>query len=450
MENLKYIPFMIFYSSVATIIDVYFLISFKNFTNINKLSEKYYRTIKYITIFMFFVAIYSILIQVFDIMPGYVERYIMIAQNIWYLPKFIILPLLLFYDVPRRVKKLSNRYKLRFLLSTKQKIKPIIDEPQIALQTNTNFQINQTLNTKISDLPPKPSYQSPNNILIERRKFIKNSSLAFFGVPFFTIAKDAIDTTYDIVINRVKIPIKDLPKEFVNFTIAHISDIHAGSFVDSEFIESSAEIINRLNPDIIVSTGDFVNFKQDEFDLIQNAFSKMRATYGKYGCLGNHDHFMYKRDTHKLIDKIESTGMHILNNENIELKRGDKSIFIAGVDNYGYGQTFGDFDKALEKVDPQAPIILLCHDPTNWERDVRQRRPVDLMLSGHTHGGQAGINFVGKTITPATFVYKHYKGLYSDFFQHLYINCGLGTSGIPIRLGIPPEITLINLTKLQV
>jgi hypothetical protein len=450
MENLKYIPFMIFYSSIAIFFDVYFLLSLKQFIRTYKLSIDYYTAIKYLTVFMFVVAIYSIHIQVFDITPGYVERYIMIAQSIWYIPKFIIVPVLAIYNLTRKIKKYRNKFKPKLLLSIRQKVKPIIEEPRIALQTNTNFQINQNLSTDILSKSIKIANKSQNNKLIERRKFIKNSSLAFFGVPFFTIAKDAVDSTYDILINRVTIPIKDLPQEFEGFTIAHISDVHAGSFVDSTFIDSAAEMLNKFKPDIIAATGDFVNFKQDEFDLLHNAFSAMQAKYGKFGCLGNHDHFMDKRDTHRLINKIEKTDMHLLINENIEIKKENKSIFIAGSDNYGYGQTFGDFDKTLDGADPHSPIVLLCHDPTNWEREIRQRRPVDLMLSGHTHGGQAGISFIGKTITPATFVYKHYKGLYSDFYQHLYINCGLGTSGIPIRLGIPPEITLIILTKSQV
>lgn len=434
---------MIFYSTLIIFLDIYFLSSWKRFIKKEKINILYFYIPLYISILMGFVSVYSVLIQVFDIIPGIIEREILFLQSIWYIPKFLIVPVLIAKDIIRHLRKYRLRQKEKLLILENLKIKPLNLFPQPALQTNINLITNLPKSSrKLANTQPQ---QTTNK---ERRNFLKNTSIALAGLPFYAITKDAFETTFEFEIRKVRIPILNLPDKFNNFTIVQLSDIHSGSFSSLEPIEWTVETINKLNPDLVVATGDFVNFKANEYDYISSVLSQMKSKYGLYGCLGNHDHFMDQDETYSLINKIEHTGMQILSNESVCIERNGEYLNLAGVDNFGYGQTYGDFKQALSNIKENVPTILLCHDPTNWDRTVRENFQVDLMLSGHTHGGQVGITFLGRTISPTTFVYKQHAGLYSENNKHLYINRGLGTSGVSVRIGIPPEITVIKLVKI--
>jgi predicted MPP superfamily phosphohydrolase len=194
-------------------------------------------------------------------------------------------------------------------------------------------------------------------------------------------------------------------------------------------------------------TGDFVNNSHAEIDKISYEISKTKAKHGVYGCLGNHDHFMTPEDHQKLVAKLKATGMKLLINENETINLGDGNLHIAAIDNIGFGQQYGDYSLALKGLPEYEPIILLAHDPTNWDKSVLDKLPVDLTLAGHTHGGQVGIELFGKMLTPVKMVYKYWAGLYKKAGQYLYVNRGVGMTGPPIRLGIKPEISLITLKK---
>ena len=171
----------------------------------------------------------------------------------------------------------------------------------------------------------------------------------------------------------------------------------------------------------------------------------MRARYGVYGCLGNHDHYMSPDQHNQLIKIIRDCGIKLLINENTTIDINGEKLQIASVDNSSYNTNFGDMDKALYGLHDYLPTILLCHDPGEWGKNIKMKTHVDLTLSGHTHGGQMGINVFGKIYTPATIIYDEYAGLYSDKNQYLYVNRGIGTIGPPLRIAIPPEVTLLTL-----
>lgn len=459
METVKYIPFMIQFTSIVLLLDIYFLYSWRKFIKSKNLSSKYHKIPIYIGILMLGVSIYTILIQVFDIVPGNFEKLLFDAQTIWYLPKAIITPILLLRDMYRFVQSYRKKETPNIQIKYKSRIKTpndrFLPEPEYILSPEffpTPAFAASSGNNLISMAEHERNMfvgnTSQSNIEPSRRgrrKFVKDASWALMGVPFFIASKGALKTTYQFTIHEVDIPLSGLPRSLDGFRLVQISDLHAGSFHSSEPMEEAVRIINHLKADLVAVTGDFVNYHYDEYPIIAESISKIQSKYGIYGCLGNHDHFMKKSSVGELRKMISQSGINLLDNYGIVVETSQGPLQIAGVDNTGYGQYFADFDKTINGLSNDIPKILLCHDPTNWDKSIRNKMKVDLMLSGHTHGGQAGIDLVGNFITPAMFVYEQYAGLYQDKDQYLYINRGLGNSGIPIRVGVPPEITLITL-----
>jgi predicted MPP superfamily phosphohydrolase len=183
--------------------------------------------------------------------------------------------------------------------------------------------------------------------------------------------------------------------------------------------------------------------------MIFPEFSRLKAPLGVYGSLGNHDHYMTDQDHRLLQQTIRNNGIRLLVNEHTALTSGGDKLYIAGIDNTGSRQKFGDVNKTLNGIEQESPVILLAHDPTVWDKEIRGQQPIDVMLSGHTHGGQFVIDVLGEELSPARAVYKQWAGFYDDTTtkQVLYVNRGMGTTGIPMRLGIPPELTLVTLQR---
>ncbi len=280
-----------------------------------------------------------------------------------------------------------------------------------------------------------------------RRKFLRDAGWTVAGIPFFASAWGVFRTAYDFKVHNVEVKLENLPNSLDGVRIVQISDLHAGSYYSDSPFRKVRYIIETLNPDIVVLTGDFVNNNHAEIDKISHEISKIKAKYGVYGCLGNHDHFMSPESHSTLVDKLKKTGMRLLINENHTVTIGDANLHIAGIDNTGFGQEYGNYEMAMQNLPDYETIILLAHDPTNWDKSIFGQLPVDLTLSGHTHGGQVGIELFGKMMTPVKMVYKQWAGLYHKKGQYLYVNRGVGMVGPPIRLGINPEITLLTLKK---
>src|SRR5690606_12098197 len=233
--------------------------------------------------------------------------------------------------------------------------------------------------------------------------------------------------------------------------------IHAGSFDSIADVQRGADMINELEPDLILFTGDLVNSKKDEIDPYMDVFKGLKAKIGKFAVLGNHDYYglydvapqdekQYWTDFYK---KYEDMGFELLNNRSKKIELGGESIRLVGVENWGAGRffpKFGDLDKALAEVKEEEFCILMSHDPTHWENKViPHAKKIDLTLSGHTHGMQFGVNIPGFKWSPIQYRYKHWLGLYSEADQHLYVNRGFGFLGFPGRVGMWPEISLFEL-----
>lgn len=283
----------------------------------------------------------------------------------------------------------------------------------------------------------------------KRRRLLTAFGWGAVGLPYFAFAHESLKTTLSPKVLYVEVPIVGLPSKFKELKFVQLSDIHAGSLPSVGFFEKVVDIVNSLEADFVFITGDFVNFSHKEIDIIATPLSSIKAKYSVLACPGNHEHYMNDSEFEILVRKIRQLNIDLLINENRTYNIAGEKLQIAGVDNTNHRMNFADFDKALQGLDKDLPIVLLCHDPTNWDKSVRRKRKVDLMLSGHTHGGQVAIDLFNSKISPAALFYRQYAGLYTDSDQHLYVNTGVGMVGVPVRAGLPPEITLIRLVDVE-
>lgn len=293
------------------------------------------------------------------------------------------------------------------------------------------------------------SREVPNSINHNRRKVVTALGWSAIGLPYLALARESLKTTMTPKVTYVDIPIANLPSEFKDLKFVQISDIHSGSLPSSKFFERIVEIINSLQPDFVFITGDFVNFSPKELDITHAGLRNLQARFGVLACPGNHEHYMKHSEFEILAQRIRQCKVDLLINENRVFDINGAKLQIAGVDNSSHRMNYADFDGALSGLDKELPIILLCHDPTNWDKSVRRKRKVDLMLSGHTHGGQIAFEIFNSKISPAAFFYKQYAGLYTDRDQSLYVNTGVGWVGVPVRAGLPPEITIFRLVDFE-
>ncbi|MCD6355347.1 MAG: metallophosphoesterase, partial [Prolixibacteraceae bacterium] len=260
-------------------------------------------------------------------------------------------------------------------------------------------------------------------------------------------------------ITAIELHFADLPESFDGFRIIQISDIHLGSFVTSgKLLHKLQPKIENLSPDLILFTGDLVNNFAVETQKWIDTFKKINSKGISYSILGNHDYGDYSRwksrelknDNFKdIVNAHLKMGFHILRNESVKLMREGDSIFLVGVENWGHPPfpQYANLDSALRHVPNNGFKILLSHDPAHWESKIRGKKNIQLTLSGHTHGLQWGIKLAGIPFSLAYLIRKNWGGLYKSKNTYLYVNTGLGTIGIPWRIDMPAEITLLTLKR---
>jgi len=291
---------------------------------------------------------------------------------------------------------------------------------------------------------------------IKRSEFLQKAGLIAASIPLSTLSTGiVIGGAYRYKIHRQNLSFSNFPKAFDGLKIVQISDIHSGSFYDKPAVLKGIKMILDEKPDIVFFTGDIVNERAVEMENYYDVFSKITAPMGVYSILGNHDYGKYhdwpsEEEELANFDAVKSIhsklGWKLLLDEHFYLEKGKEKIGIMGVENWGrdFGET-GDLKKAHQ--DCEAPFkILLSHDPTHWEDQViKDFKDIDLTLSGHTHGMQMGIETGGFKFSPIQLRYSRWAGLYEEGQQKLYINRGFGFIGYPGRIGIWPEITVIEL-----
>lgn len=259
-------------------------------------------------------------------------------------------------------------------------------------------------------------------------------------------------------IEHVKIEFENLPKAFDGFRIAQISDLHLGSYRKPGNAIKGLELLKKQDFDLLVLTGDIVNNHYSEFLPYIEAFSSIKPKYGCYACLGNHDMGDYRKwysseKTDPGLDSLEvllkHAGISLLRNQSVFLVQNEDSILLAGVDNWGLPpfRARGDVNKAISGKDYKYFTVLLSHDPSHWAAQILPHHDVELTFAGHTHGMQMGIEMGSYSWSPASMLYKHSKGLYFEKGFAIYVNPGYGFIGFPGRIGMNPEITIIELKK---
>ena len=293
---------------------------------------------------------------------------------------------------------------------------------------------------------------------ISRLKFLNQIAIGMAAIPFAGFVWGMVRGAFDYKVHNVKVVLPNLPESFNGLKIIQISDIHCGSFVSDKPLEEAVKIINAQKADVVFFTGDLVNNIASETDHLIAALSKIEAPSGVYSTLGNHDYGDYvtwesKEAKEKNLDALKNVhaqlGWRLLMNEHIPIKKGDDEIAIIGIENWGGNLNFpkyGDMKKAHADTARFPVKLLLSHDPSHWNMQVKQEfNDVDITFSGHTHGFQFGIEIPGFKWSPSQYVYKQWAGLYKYENQYLYVNRGLGFLGYPGRVGIMPEITVMEL-----
>ena len=298
-----------------------------------------------------------------------------------------------------------------------------------------------------------------NYVFSEEESLIVIPIIGLFSgfLPFLVILHSIFRTLYRFKIHRFKIQFDELPSSFEGLRIVHISDLHLGSFRSRyHILERAVKIINHLEPDFIFFTGDLVNNHAWELKGWQSILKELSAKTGKYAVLGNHDYGDYgnwKSEERKLANFetikyfYKKIDFKLLLNEAVIIEKEGQEIAILGVENWGNPpfKQYGDLKKAMKSIANIPFKILLSHDPSHWNEEVTEKTNIALTLSGHTHGMQAGINIKSKKWSPIQYKYEQWAGLYERFNQYLYVTRGLGWMGFPGRLGMRPEITLIEL-----
>lgn len=286
-----------------------------------------------------------------------------------------------------------------------------------------------------------------------RRHFLREIGWSAASVPFVVVGYSVFRTLYDFEVRRVEVPVPGLPRQLDGLTIGQLSDLHAGSFFSERPMQEAVSLLQAERPDIITITGDYVNHDAAEFALIRPSIQQLQADLGVYGCLGNHDHYANVGD---VITQVRDTPVDLLINEHRTLSVDGARLHLVGVDNTGFYQNFANMEAAVTGLDERPGDdlrLLLAHTPTYWDEHVRPHHPeMDLMLCGHTHGGQLGVEVGPLRYSLARVAYPRWAGLYAEprpgGGEHfLYVNRGIGTVGPPLRLGIRPEITLLTLRR---
>ncbi|RAJ18195.1 metallophosphoesterase [Olleya aquimaris] len=296
--------------------------------------------------------------------------------------------------------------------------------------------------------------------LPSRRKFISQVALGLAAIPFTSLLYGMYKGRYNYKVLNYTLHFEDLPDAFDGYRITHISDIHSGSFDNKEMINYAVDLVNKQQSDVILFTGDLVNNKASEMYAWKDTFSKLTAQDGVFSVLGNHDYGDYvdwvsKKDKDSNFEELltiqKEIGFDVLLNENRYIEKNGERLAIVGVENWGKGgfKKAGDLKKASQDIDANDFKILLSHDPSHWaEKVIDDNYHYHLTLSGHTHGMQFGIEIPGWVKwSPAKWRYKHWAGIYQEKGQYINVNRGFGYLAYPGRVGIWPEITVIELKK---
>ena len=315
------------------------------------------------------------------------------------------------------------------------------------------FRIPQALYSFLKRVPEQTQF------IPSRRKIISQIALGLASIPFASLLYGMYRGKYNYKVLSYNLEFEDLPDAFDGFKITQISDIHSGSFDNQTKVQYGVDLVNQQKSDLVLFTGDLVNNRADEIKPWIKIFNKIKAEFGVFSILGNHDYGDYMRwespaakrkNMEDLYDAHNEMGWDLLLNESRYIEKDGERLAIIGVENWGSGfKKAGDLNKALNKVSEKDFKILLTHDPSHWGAQVIPHPfKIHLTLSGHTHGMQFGIEIPGVIKwSPAKWRYKQWAGVYGENKQYLNVNRGFGYLAYPGRVGMWPEVSVITLSK---
>ena len=292
-----------------------------------------------------------------------------------------------------------------------------------------------------------------------RRKFVSTVALGIAAIPFGSLLIGMFKGKYNYKVLTYALEFDDLPEAFDGYKITQISDVHSGSFDNAEKVAYGVDLINQQQSDVILFTGDLVNNMTSEMTRWKSLFGTLKAKDGVFSVLGNHDYGEYmqweseaakEKNLADLKTLQKDMGWDLLLNEHRTLERDGEQIKLIGVENWGQGfKQAGDLAKASEGVSKTDFKVLMSHDPSHWKEQVKgSELNYHLTLSGHTHGMQYGIEIPGWfKWSPVKYRYEHWAGIYEEFGRYINVNRGFGFIGYPGRVGIWPEVTVIELKK---
>lgn len=324
------------------------------------------------------------------------------------------------------------------------------------------FEGLEDLKTWFSKLTHKRNYKEPLppiDSMVNRRDFIRKTGVIVAALPFLGVLHGVGWGRFRFTVHHSEIKFPNLPEAFNGLRIVQLSDAHLGGFYGNrEKLEEVVSIIEDIKPDLLLFTGDMVNNFASEMEGWTPMWSNMTASMGKFAILGNHDYGDYSKWPSKVAKKVnlngilkqeEDMGFRVLLNENVVIERNGERIYLAGVENWGLPpfKQYGDLDKTMTGIPEDAFVILMSHNPDHWAKKVHKKTHIPLTLSGHTHGFQFGLEIGNFKISPVQLIYKYWAGLYKSDNQYLYVNRGLGYLAFPGRVGIWPEITLIEMKR---
>jgi len=396
------------------LVDVYLFLRFRK-----SFSKNRYKNI-YFSIFFLFSFSLGITFVFYKIL-GYLhlKQGLYLAIILIYLPKFAIIFFTILYDFSQwlRQKFFPKKYK-----QTKQSSKPL-----------------------------------------SRAEFLKQGVAVAGITPFLPLGYGSLSGVQDFKVHRHQLFFKTLPKSFEYFKVAQISDLHLGSFWNVEQVKYGVELLLKQKPDVILITGDLVNRKISEATDFIDILKKVQAPLGTFAILGNHDYDDYwhwgkwnsvakEKRVKKIQELCKELDWKLLLNETKILEKNNEKIAIVGVENWSLNKRFpqfGNLEKATKNTEEIDFKILLSHDPSHWRAKVlKHQSKIDLMLAGHTHGMQLGIDWGTWRWSPVKYLYEEWADLYQEKGQYLYVNRGFGYSEVfPARIGVLPEITIIELNR---
>jgi uncharacterized protein len=320
----------------------------------------------------------------------------------------------------------------------------------------------------------KVTSNSTTEVSVSRSAFLSWLGIGLGGTVFTSLLM-GFGNKYNYGVKKIKMKYPNLPMAFKGFKIVHLSDIHSGSFDNKEAVNKGIQKVLNEKPDVILFTGDLVNNVTTEMENYKDIFAQLKAPHGVFSVLGNHDYGDYyawedRDDAHKEKEKAvgkrlnspmqqknlddlknlqKEMGWQLLMNEHAILEKGGDKIAVIGIENWSARGNFPKYGKLAEAHTGTENIpfkILMSHDPSHWDAQVKKDyKDIHLTLSGHTHGMQFGVEIPGLKWSPIQYIYKQWAGIYESNTQKLYVNRGFGFLGYPGRVGIMPEITVIEL-----